>query len=72
MDKSVLCGFIFCHGYKDFSVWQTDAISNEDMKTILTILQKYENEGTSDRDVYCEYVGDCVQDDYHAYPRKEN
>ena len=71
MDKSVLCGFVFCHGAEDFSLWETDAISNEDMHTILTILEKYQDKGSSVRNCYEEVVGSLVAPDYPVYPRKE-
>ena len=56
-----LCGFVWCHGNKDFTVYETDAISTEDQAKIEEILAKYDTTGTSERgwdfkieDVFCE------------------
>lgn len=63
MEKNILCGFIWCHGAKDFSLYETDAISEEDRKAIETILSKYDTTGTSVRNVY-EDIKDYVCEEY--------
>ena len=50
MDK--LCGIVWCHGNKDFGVWETDAISAEDQAKIEQILAKYDTTGTSVRSAW--------------------
>ena len=50
-DEPLLCGFVFKHGDKDFSGWQVE-LSKEDEDRIMDILQKYEVEGCSVRNVY--------------------
>ena len=52
MRESKLCGFVWCHGYKDFDVWETDGISAEDQAKIEEILAKYDTTGTSVRSVW--------------------
>ena len=64
MDKTTLCGFIFCHGRKDFSVWETDAISKEDSEAIQKILNKYDTEGTSVRNCWDEKLSDVMNEEY--------
>jgi len=48
----LLCGFIWCHGDKDFSIWETDAIAKEDRDKIEKILMKYESTGTGVRNCW--------------------
>lgn len=62
-DKVVLCGFIFCHGNKDFSIWETDAISEADRNKIEEILSKYATEGTSVRNCW-EQLSDIMCEEY--------
>lgn len=50
-DKNVLCGFIYCHGYKDFSAWEVD-LPKEAINEINSILKKYSSYGSSERNVY--------------------
>ncbi len=63
MDKAKLCGFIFCHGHKDFSIWETDAISKEDSEAIQKILSKYDTEGTSVRNCW-DSISDIMNEEY--------
>lgn len=51
MDDTVLCGFVYCHGEKDFSAWEID-ITREDQEAIEQILGNYETYGTSERNVW--------------------
>ena len=44
-EEEKIVGFVFDHGGKDYSLWQTDEISDEDSKKILEILGKYRNDG---------------------------
>lgn len=59
----VLCGFVWCHGNKDFSVWEVD-ISDEDQKAIEKILVKYETCGTSERNVWNSKFNDVFHVEY--------
>ena len=61
--EPVLCAFIWCHGNKDFSIWETDAISDSDLNRLENILSKYTNEGTSARNVYDD-IAEYVNEDY--------
>lgn len=47
----VLCGFVWCHGDRDYSAWQVD-LSEEDAVTIEGILEKYSHQGCSVRNCY--------------------
>lgn len=51
-DDIQLIGFVFKHGDKDYSLWETDAISTEDQRKINQILEKYDTTGTSIRNCY--------------------
>lgn len=62
-EKNVLCGFIYCHGNRDFSAWEVD-ITPEDQETIEKILQKYETCGTSERNVWDEKFSDVLHVEY--------
>lgn len=59
----VLCGFVYCHGHKDFSAWEID-ITREDQEAIENILRKYETYGTSERSVYNEKFSDVFHVEY--------
>ena len=59
-----LCGFVWCHGNKDFSVWETDAISEEDTNKIEEILAKYDTTGTSERSVWDRKFSDVFSEEY--------
>ena len=61
----VLCAFVYCHGNKDFSIWETDAISPEDLNRIDSILSKYSDTGSSVRNVYND-LSEYVSEDYTA------
>lgn len=43
-----LIGFVFQHGHDDYSIW-TVTLSDEDMREVLAILEKYEARGCSVR-----------------------
>lgn len=60
----VLCGFIWCHGFHNFAVWETDAISAEDRTKIEEILNKYVNYGTSVGNVYEESFSELFREEY--------
>ena len=47
----VLCGFVWCHGRKDFSCYEVQ-LRKEDREAIEQILWKYETRGTSERNVW--------------------
>lgn len=62
-DTAKLCGFVLCHGFKDFSVWEFD-ISAKDRMAIEAILSKYETEGTSVRNCYDSQFSDLFRAEY--------
>ncbi len=62
-EETKIIGFIFCHGPKDFSLWETDAISMEDQEKIWKILQKYDDTGSGERNVY-DKIKDMVCENY--------
>lgn len=51
-DEIRIVGFVFEHGAEDYSLWETDAISDEDQQKLYEILQKYDTTGTSVRNCY--------------------
>lgn len=59
----VLCGFVYCHGNKDFSAWEVD-ITPEDQKAIEEILAKYETCGSSERNVWDSKFSDVFHIEY--------
>lgn len=59
-----LCGFVWCHGNKDFGVWETDAISEEDQAKIEEILAKYDTIGTSERSAWDSKISDLFSEEY--------
>ena len=59
-----LCGFVWCHGPNDFSVWETDRISKEDQSKIETILSKYDTDGTSERGDLDRKMSDLFSESY--------
>lgn len=59
-----LCGFVWCHGNKDFGVWETDAISAEDQAKIEEILAKYDTTGTSERSAWDSKISDLFSEEY--------
>lgn len=63
IDSSVICGFVFCHGKKDFSAWEVDLYA-EDREAIEKILTKYETCGTSERNVWDKKFSDVFCEAY--------
>lgn len=61
--KPVLCGFVYCHGEKDFSAWEVD-ISHEDQIKIEQILAKYETCGSSERNCYNNKFSNVFSEEY--------
>lgn len=59
-----LCGIVWCHGNKDFGVWETDAISAEDQAKIEEILAKYDTTGTSERSAWDLKISDLFSEEY--------
>lgn len=59
-----LCGIVWCHGNKDFGVWETDAISTEDQAKIEEILAKYDTTGTSERSAWDSKISDLFSEEY--------
>ena len=59
-----LCGIVWCHGNKDFGVWETDAISAEDQAKIEEILAKYDTTGTSERSAWNSKISDLFSEEY--------
>ena len=64
MKEPELCGFIWCHGDRDFSVFETDAISKEDRDAIEKILSKYDTTGTSERNCWYSRFCDVLATEY--------
>ena len=60
----VLCGFVWCHGNKDFEVWETNAISADDRFAIEAILEKYIHDGTSERNAWNSKISDVFCEEY--------
>lgn len=60
---SKLCGFIFCHGDKDFSVWEGQ-FPEEVLERIEEILIEYDTIGTSTRNAYDLPLSELVSDVY--------
>ena len=58
-----LCGFVFCHGEKDFSVWEGQ-FPDEVIAQIEEILVNYDTVGTSVRNAYDLKLSECVSDIY--------
>ena len=61
--EPVLCGFVWCHGRKDFSVCEVD-IKPEDRAAIEQILIRYDTCGTSERNVWDRKFSDVFNEDY--------
>ena len=61
--KPVLCGFVWCHGNKDFSLYEV-SLSEADRNAIEAVLAKYETEGSSVRNVWDETVSDVMMPEY--------
>lgn len=63
MEKNTLCGFVWCHGKEDFSVWEVN-LRKEDRDAIEKILSKYETEGSSERNCYYSRFKDVFSEEY--------
>lgn len=63
MNEPVLCGFIWCHGNRDFSVFETE-IDKEDREAIEKILMKYDTTGTSERNCWDLRFKDVLATEY--------
>lgn len=61
--EPVLCGFVWCHGKRDFAVWEGD-ISPEDRAAIEAILEKYADTGTSERNCWKRTISDVFCEEY--------
>ena len=62
-EEPVLCGFVWCHGKKDFSVHEVD-LSVKDREKIGEILCKYMDSGSSVRNAWNEKISDMFNDEY--------
>jgi len=63
VDSVVLCGFVWCHGKKDFSAFEVN-ISEEDQEEIEKILEKYSADGTSERNCYDSRFSEIFCEEY--------
>ena len=61
--EDVLCGFVWCHGKKDFSVWEID-LDPADRLLIETVLKKYETKGSSVRNAWDSKISDIFWNEY--------
>lgn len=61
--KDKLCGFVWCHGARDFSAWEVQ-LQKEDRDAIGQILAKYETDGTSERNVWDRKFSDVFCENY--------
>ena len=61
--EPVLCGFVWCHGEKDFSLFEVN-LSEEDRNAIEKILSKYECDGSSVRNAWDETISDMMMPEY--------
>ena len=59
----VLCGFVWCHGNKDFSVWEAK-LPDDVIKQIEAILENYSSYGTSERNAYGSKIKDIFSSEY--------
>jgi hypothetical protein len=62
-NDNILCGFVWCHGDKDFSAWEVE-LRHEDREAIEKILSKYETEGSSERNVWDSKFSDVFAEKY--------
>lgn len=58
-----LCGFVFCHGNKDFSAWEVD-LPEHVREKIQMILDDYVFDGTSERNVWDRKFSDVFNEKY--------
>lgn len=61
--KPVLCGFVYCHGNKDFSAWEVQ-LKKEDREAIERILSAYVIDGTSERNAWDCKISDVFSEEY--------
>lgn len=61
--EPVLCGFVWCHSNKDFSLYEV-SLKPEDREKIESILAKYETCGTSERNVWNREFSDVFCEEY--------
>lgn len=63
--KSVLCGFVFCNGEKDFSIWECK-LPDEIVKQIndLVIGHFIDGDGSLTSHAYNKKLSQCVAEDY--------
>lgn len=59
----VLCGFVYCHGNKDFSCWEVGLPETVNTQ-IQEILSKFELDGTSERNVWDMKFSDVLSEEY--------
>ena len=59
----VLCGFVWCHGNKDFEAFEVN-LKKQDRDTIEAILSKYDTSGTSVRNVWDSKFSDVFSEIY--------
>lgn len=61
--EPVLCGFVWCHGDRDFSLFEVD-LDESERRAIEAILEKRSDEGTSVRNVWDERISDVMRAEY--------
>lgn len=54
MNNIKIVGILFQHGTDDFSLWEGFALTEEEVKTIMAIVEKHDTEGFSVRGTYKE------------------
>ena len=59
----VLCGFVWCFGYRDFEAWEVN-LEEDDRNAIEKILEKYNTYGTSVRNCWGEKFSDVFCSEY--------
>ena len=62
-EEPTLCGFVYCHGNKDFSAWEVELPEDVRWK-IQAILDDYVSEGTSERNVWDQKFSDVFGEEY--------
>ena len=62
-ERYKLCGFVFCHGNKDFSCWEVD-LPDHAIEEIQAILDRYSSYGTSERNVWDSKFSDVLAEEY--------
>jgi len=61
--EPILCGFVWCHGNKDFSAYEVQ-LAKKDRDAIEKILSKYETDGSSERNVWERKFSDVFCSEY--------